>query len=119
MITELTAHALDVASLTALAADHTDAVHVTAHHVTVLAEGGQISVDPIAPPGASKLLRILGWMRWILTGAGIAGLMVAGAIFAWDRWDHGQVRAPKLIAGGVIGAIVIAIAPQIVYASMA
>ncbi|MBE7190861.1 MAG: hypothetical protein INR66_00080 [Gordonia polyisoprenivorans] len=116
MITELTTYVTDLTSTTAHLSIHT--VATTAHHATQVLADGEISVRSVAPPGTDKFLRILGWLRWVLTAVGIAGLMVAGGLFAWERWDHGQVRAPKLIAGGVIGAIVIAIAPQIVYASM-
>lgn len=84
---------------------------------TVVAQ--QIQVDPITPPGANGFLRLLGWARWIFTLGGILALFVAGLKFGFERWSHGAVESPKMVVGVVVGCVLVAAAPQIVYAAMA
>ena len=79
------------------------------------AGGGAITITPIAPPGSNGLIRFLGWARWIFTIFAVLALFVAGGKFGFERWSHGAVESPKMVAGVIAGCIVVGAAPQIVY----
>lgn len=76
-----------------------------------------IDIPAVKPPGGDSLLQKLGWVRWVVTPAAVLALFIAGAKFGYEKWSHGQVESPKMVAGVIIGLIIVAAAPQIVYAS--
>ncbi len=66
----------------------------------------QIDVKPIQPPGASGLVRIVGWLAWAVSIAGVAALVYAGGRFAWERYHGGALEAPKIVLGTLIGGVI-------------
>lgn len=65
-----------------------------------------IDVDPAAPPGSGKFLTVLGWASWIITGLGVLGVMLVGAMmFFSNRRGEGGEAAKSL--GWVFGGLII------------
>ncbi|MBY8862043.1 hypothetical protein K7711_36590 [Nocardia sp. CA2R105] len=65
-----------------------------------------IPVSPTAPPGSAGLEKIVNWLAWLTTLAGVAALIYAGGKFGWERWHGGAVESPKIILGALVGGIV-------------
>ncbi|WP_280335707.1 hypothetical protein [Nocardia wallacei] len=73
----------------------------------------QITITPEQPPGAGGLTKIVNWLAWFVTLAGIAALIYAGGKFGWERWVGGAVESPKIILGALVGGVVATSAGQI------
>lgn len=72
--------------------------------IIVLAQ--QITVTPVSPPGADKLVNLVNYLSWIVMLAGIAALIYAGGKFGWERFHGGAVESPKIILGALVGGII-------------
>ncbi|MGP9725285.1 hypothetical protein ACT3SZ_14850 [Corynebacterium sp. AOP40-9SA-29] len=80
-----------------LAAAATDAPHILA----------QFDVNTVNPPAADRFSSLLGILKWFCIAAGVAALMLAGAMFGYEKFfAHGEVQSPKKIAAAVAGGIV-------------
>ncbi|RDI43592.1 hypothetical protein [Nocardia mexicana] len=73
----------------------------------------QINIKPEVPPGSGGLIKIVNWLAWFVTLAGIAALIYAGGKFGWERWHGGAVESPKIVLGALVGGIVATSAGQI------
>ncbi|WP_182348743.1 hypothetical protein [Tomitella gaofuii] len=70
-------------------------------------------ITPQAPPGADKVLNLMGWLKWGVFLAGVGALLFAGGKFGWEKWNGHPIESPKLIAGAAIGGVVAASASVI------
>lgn len=86
-------------------------------HAAVLAQVDDIK--PIQPPGASGLVKIVGWLAWAVSIAGVAALVYAGGRFAWERYHGGALEAPKIVLGTLIGGVIATSAGPIMNAVIA
>ncbi|MBF6331806.1 hypothetical protein [Nocardia transvalensis] len=84
--------------------------HLITESVVILAE---INITPVQPPGADGLTRVVSWLAWLVTLAGVAALIYAGGKFGWERWHGGAVESPKIVLGALAGGIVATSAGQI------
>ncbi|MBF6216311.1 hypothetical protein IU487_35565 [Nocardia puris] len=75
-----------------------------------------INITPTQPPGALGFLRIIDYLAWLVTLAGVAAIIYAGGRFAWERWVGGQLESPKIVAGALAGGVVAATAGPLVTA---
>ncbi|KZM70411.1 hypothetical protein IU500_18500 [Nocardia terpenica] len=66
----------------------------------------EIKITPEVPPGAGGLTKIVNWVAWAVTLAGIAALIYAGGKFGWERWHGGAVESPKIVLGALAGGII-------------
>lgn len=84
------------------------------HHqaLTVLADIG--IKDPATPPGSDRYLTILSWLIWAAVIACIGGIVVAGALLAYQRFQGGGGDAQGKIVAAMIGAALVASAGSIV-----
>ncbi|AVH20331.1 hypothetical protein [Nocardia cyriacigeorgica] len=66
----------------------------------------QITVTPTQPPGADRFVRLVNYLAWFVSLAGIAALIYAGGKFGWERFHGGAVESPKIILAALVGGIV-------------
>lgn len=67
-------------------------------------------VNPAAPDGATgdKILTLLSWLMWGCIIAAVAGIMICGAMLAYEKISGGgQGNATGKLVGGLFGSIVI------------
>ncbi|WP_430336155.1 hypothetical protein [Rhodococcus sp. ACT016] len=87
----------------------------TAYHastVEVLAQIGD--VKPAAPPGSERFLMIMSWVIWGAVIFCIVGLVIAGAMLAYQRMQGGGGDAQMKIVGAMVGAVIIGLAGTLV-----
>lgn len=78
------------------------------------AAGGPAAADvgapsPVQPPGVGGLTTLLGWGMWLVTFAGIVGVLIAaGSMMLAHRRGEGGEQASKL--GWVLGGCCVAAA---------
>ncbi|MET3642741.1 hypothetical protein ABIC73_004344 [Prescottella equi] len=87
----------------------------TAYHagtVDVLAQIGK--VDPAPPPGFEKFLMIMSWIIWGAVIFCIIGLVIAGAMLAYQRMQGGGGDAQMKIVGAMVGAVIIGLAGTLI-----
>lgn len=87
----------------------------TAYHastVEVLAQIGD--VKPAPPPGFEKFLTIMSWIIWGAVIFCIIGLVVAGALLAYQRMQGGGGDAQMKIVGAMVGAVIIGLAGTLI-----
>ncbi|MFF2088608.1 hypothetical protein ACFVVM_32895 [Nocardia sp. NPDC058176] len=88
--------------------------------LTLLAEHShlaQVEINPVAPPGSDKWLWLAGIIKWFCILAGVLGICVAGALFAWEKWSTGAVEAPKKLVGGMVGGVIVATSSALIGAA--
>lgn len=69
---------------------------------------------PVQPPGTGKLLAIMGWVKWVALAMTVMGLMVAGAMMAFNsRRGEGGEHVGR-IGSVLVGVIVISAAASLV-----
>lgn len=82
---------------------------LTASTTTFLAQNiGDVS--PQAPDGRTgeKILTLLSWLMWGCIIAAVAGIMICGAMLAYEKISGGgQGGATGKLVGGLFGSIVI------------
>ena len=82
---------------------------LTASTTTFLAQNiGDVS--PQAPDGRTgeKILTLLSWLMWGCIIAAVAGIMICGAMLAYEKISGGgQSNATGKLVGGLLGSIVI------------
>ena len=71
-------------------------------------------VDPTAPPGADKLLAIMGWLKWIGLFVCVAGLIIGGAMIAVNHRRGNGFEVARPVALAIIGAVIIGAASGLV-----
>lgn len=76
----------------------------TVYHTATLAV--EFNVNPEIPPGANGLLKILNWGLWGVMLSCVAGVIISGGKFAWEKWSQGHTDAPKMLIGSLAGAVV-------------
>lgn len=65
-----------------------------------------IAVDPAQPPGTEGIQTIIGWLAWIATALGVAGIIIVGVtMFFQNRRGEGGEAAGKL--GWVLAGLVL------------
>ncbi len=67
-------------------------------------------VDPAPPSGPTgdKILTLLSWLMWGCIIAAVAGIMICGAMLAYEKiTGGGQGNATGKLVGGLFGSIVI------------
>ncbi|GAB2723542.1 MULTISPECIES: hypothetical protein [Nocardia] len=77
---------------------------LAAVHDTILAQVG--NPTPETPPAADKLMKLVRYFTWFVLLAGVLGITYAGGLFAWEKWTGGGSRAPKMVAGAMIGGVI-------------
>ncbi|MCF4006119.1 hypothetical protein L1O03_02865 [Corynebacterium uropygiale] len=78
-----------------------------------------ISTTPVAPPGADRFQWLVSIFTWFCYIAAVLGIVYGGARFAWEKWVRGgDLQAPKIIMGALIGGVVMAIAPSLIAGAM-
>jgi len=75
---------------------------------------GGFDVSPTAPPGAEKLLQVMGWLKWIGLAVCMAGLIIGGAMMAFNHRRGNGIEVAKPIALSVVGAVIIGAASSLV-----
>lgn len=71
----------------------------------------EISVNPTAPPGAQKFLDLVNVVGWFVTVAGVAAILVAGAMFGYEKWySNGDAQAPKKVVAAIVGGVIASVA---------
>ncbi|MGV9678768.1 hypothetical protein ACWDSJ_26090 [Nocardia sp. NPDC003482] len=73
----------------------------------------EIKIIPTEPPGAAGFTKLVNWLAWGVTLAGIAALIYAGGKFGWERWHGGAVESPKIVLGALAGGVIATSAGQI------
>ncbi|MDO4606972.1 MAG: hypothetical protein Q4B12_06595 [Bowdeniella nasicola] len=74
------------------------------------AQGG-ITVNPTPPPGAEKFLALINIFGWFVTVAGVAALLLAGAMFGYEKWySSGDAQAPKRVVAAIVGGVIASVA---------
>lgn len=78
----------------------------TAATVSILAQ--DFDFDPKPPTGGfgDKITELVGWVMWGCIIASIVGVMICGAMLAYERLTGGGGASVKLV-GGLVGAVVI------------
>ncbi|OZC83414.1 hypothetical protein CH282_15750 [Rhodococcus sp. 06-418-1B] len=73
-------------------------------------------VTPSAPTGdaGDKILMLLSWLMWGCIIGAIAGIMICGAMLAFEKITNGQGNATGKLVGGLIGSIIIGSAAGLV-----
>ncbi|MGA3538992.1 hypothetical protein ACK8GE_06810 [Micromonosporaceae bacterium DT194] len=66
-----------------------------------------------APPGSEKILQILGWAKWLVTAAAVAGAMFIGARMAISH-RRGDDTNTSALGWWLGGCILLGVAPQLV-----
>ncbi|MFI5776551.1 hypothetical protein [Nocardia sp. NPDC051570] len=62
---------------------------------------------PETPPVADKLMKLVHYFTWFMLLSGTTGIMYAGGRFAWEKWSGGRMESPKMVAGALIGGVLI------------
>lgn len=80
---------------------------ITAATVSVLAQ--DIDVVPTIPDNGvgEKVTMLLGWLMWGCIVAAIGGVMICGAMLAYEKISGGHGGATGKLVGGLVGAIII------------
>lgn len=73
-------------------------------------------VDPTPPTGGAgdKILLLLSILMWGCIIAAVAGLMLCGAMLAYEKIAGGQGNATGKLVGGLVGSIIIGSAAGLV-----
>ena len=71
-------------------------------------------VPPTAPPGADKLLAVMGWLKWIGLFVCVAGLIIGGAMVAVSHRRGNGFEVARPVALAIIGAVIIGAASGLV-----
>jgi len=66
-----------------------------------------------APPGAEQILKVLGWAKWLVTAAAVAGAMFIGARMAISH-RRGDDTNTSALGWWLGGCILLGVAPQLV-----
>lgn len=74
---------------------------------------------PEAPPGSRGLLKLVNWLTWFVTTAGVCGIVFAGGKMAFEKFGGGGGDAPKQIVGALIGSVIVTSASSIMNAVIA
>lgn len=81
---------------------------LTASTTTFLAQNiGDVSPAPPTGPTGDKILTMLSWLMWGCIIAAVAGIMICGAMLAYEKITGGQGNATGKLVGGLFGSIVI------------
>ncbi|WP_280464796.1 hypothetical protein [Nocardia brasiliensis] len=82
--------------------------------LTVLAQ--DIHITPVNPPGMGKFVKLVNYLAWFVTLAGIAAMIYAGGKFGWERFHGGAVESPKILLAAMFGGIIATSAGEIMKA---
>ncbi|WP_206509851.1 hypothetical protein [Rhodococcus sp. KRD197] len=82
---------------------------LTASTTTFLAQNiGDVDPTPPSGPTGEKILTLLSWLMWGCIIAAVAGIMICGAMLAYEKiTGGGQGNATGKLVGGLFGSIVI------------
>lgn len=74
-----------------------------------------IQVNPEAPPGSEKFMRLVSWVGWGATIAAVAALLIAGGKFGFDKQrGTADSESGEKVAKTLIGCVIIAVAGALV-----
>ncbi|MDJ0363029.1 hypothetical protein [Rhodococcus sp. H29-C3] len=83
---------------------------LTAATTTFLAQNiGDVTPKPPDGPTGQKILELLSWLMWGCIIAAVAGIMICGAMLAFEKITGGGQggNATGKLVGGLFGSIVI------------
>lgn len=86
----------------------------TAATVSILAQ--DFDFTPTPPDGGfgDKITTLVGWAMWGCIIASIVGIMICGAMLAYERITGGGGGASTKLVGGLVGSILIGAASGLV-----
>ncbi|WP_067723580.1 hypothetical protein [Nocardia yamanashiensis] len=66
-------------------------------------------INPVAPPGSKGLIQLVQYGKYLAYLVAVAGIIYGGGRFAVEKWNGGACESPKIVAGSIVGGIVIAV----------
>ncbi len=78
---------------------------LTVAHELILSQ--IMNPTPETPPVADKFMKLVRYFTWFMLLSGTVGIIYAGGRFAWEKWQGGRLESPKMVAGALVGGVLI------------